>query len=164
MRLGLDDRTVGDARRRPQRQVPRSWWHNWFNLGRWMRDFEQALNAVRLPRTLSRDEPQPLFLIDSIRREDKTALGVQCWWHMIERFRLHSQRTRCYFPGQDLFVQAIWLGGDVPDGDHDYLLVFVPMLPRQRPHIDTMALLGEGRGSIFPGVLVLDDPPHHTPR
>src|SRR5689334_18122707 len=124
MRFGFNHSTVSHASSQHQRQVSRSWWHYRFYLGRWMRDFKQSLKAVRLPCTLRCDQPQPLFLIDGIRREDKTALGVRRWWHMIERFGLHSQRTRGGFPGQNLFVQAIWLGGYTLDGNHNYLIIF----------------------------------------
>jgi hypothetical protein len=93
MCFGVQHRTVGNACRQHQCEMPRTRCDDGLDLRlrRW--DIEQRLKAVRLPRSAFLDEPQSLFRVDDIRCEDETA-DIRRWRQLVDGFGLKSERTR----------------------------------------------------------------------
>ena len=157
--VGLDDRTVGNACRQHQRHMTRTRRDDGFNLRRRRWRFQQRLKAVGLPCALLLDQPQPLFFVDHVGREDK-ARDCGGGGSFVERFGLDGQRSRIGFLRQNALVERRGFGWFAFDGgDHD-LIVFALMLARQRPDIDRAAVFGEKGSGIFGDVLVVDAPQH----
>lgn len=141
--------------------MPRTRRNHRFDFRNRRRHIEQRLKSARLPRALLLNQLQPGGFIEHVRREHEPLNRTRSR-QLVERLCLDGERLRIISVADNLLIQRSGIERNALDRGDDHLVILTEMLPRQRPNLDTAAVLGEECRCFAGDVLAVDAPERET--